>query len=151
MTRAPSRLVIAAVTSGALLAVGTLATTAFADTTPNAAKTTQETHTAAQDAQKAILAAFDRYEVVAGAAPNDAYLDLIRNPAGGVDEVEVGEGERVGRVAVPPDEFGQRVEGALGQLVDAGGSVRGIIRRVPARCWAVVRRPESGSPSWASA
>jgi len=34
-----------------------------------------------QDAQKAILAAFDRYEVVAGASPNDIFLDLIRNPA----------------------------------------------------------------------
>src|SRR6266496_3276530 len=39
--------------------------------------------------------------------------------AGGVDEVEVGEGERVGRVAVAADEFQQRVEGALGQLVEA--------------------------------
>jgi hypothetical protein len=34
-----------------------------------------------QDAQKAILAAFDRYDVVAGASPNDIFLDLIRNPA----------------------------------------------------------------------
>ncbi|MBG6064342.1 hypothetical protein [Micromonospora ureilytica] len=34
-----------------------------------------------QDAQEAILAAFDRYDVVAGASPNDIFLDLIRNPA----------------------------------------------------------------------
>ncbi|MFJ6197544.1 hypothetical protein [Micromonospora sp. NPDC092111] len=34
-----------------------------------------------QDAQQAILAAFDRYDVVAGASPNDIFLDLIRNPA----------------------------------------------------------------------
>src|SRR5204862_4394988 len=39
--------------------------------------------------------------------------------AGGVDEVEVGEGERVGRVAVADVEFLQRVEGAVGQLVEA--------------------------------
>ena len=91
MTRALSRLVVATVTSGALLAVGTVATTAFADATPKAAKTAQETHKSAQDAQKAILAAFDRYEVVAGAAPNDFYLDLIRNPkfAKQVDDIAV--------------------------------------------------------------
>src|SRR6188472_1558238 len=35
----------------------------------------------------------------------------------GVDEVEVGEGERVGRVAVAQDELPQGVEAALGQLV----------------------------------
>src|SRR4029453_548585 len=51
--------------------------------------------------------------------------------AGGVDEVEVGEGERCGRVAVAPDEFLQRVEGALGQLVEAAdqfGAVLGELR-----------------------
>src|SRR6266545_7538765 len=51
--------------------------------------------------------------------------------AGGVDEVEVGEAERIGRVAVAPDEFLQRVEGALGQLVEAAdqfGAVLGELR-----------------------
>ena len=73
MPRKLTRLVVAASTTGALLAAATLATTAFAGTTPGTPKSTV-------DAQKAILAAFDRYEVVAGAAPNDVYLDLIRNP-----------------------------------------------------------------------
>src|SRR5205085_4349733 len=51
--------------------------------------------------------------------------------AGGVDEVEVREGERVGRIAVAQDEVLQRVEGALGQLVEAAdqfGSVLGELR-----------------------
>ncbi|TDC59805.1 hypothetical protein E1258_16760 [Micromonospora sp. KC207] len=67
------------------------ATTAFTGTTPTAARASQETHESAQDAQTAILAAFDKYEVVAGAAPNDVYLDLIRNPkfAEQVDDIAV--------------------------------------------------------------
>lgn len=63
-----SRTLLAAV----VLAAGTLFAAAPAAQKPPPA--------APQDAQTAILAAFDRYEVVAGAAPNDLYLDLIRNP-----------------------------------------------------------------------
>jgi hypothetical protein len=100
MTRALSRLTVAAVASGALVAAGLVATTAFAGTTPTAFAGTTPTASAGttptaagtpQDAQKAILTAFDRYEVVAGAAPDDVYLDLIRNPefAKQVDDIAV--------------------------------------------------------------
>lgn len=91
MTRTLGRLTVAAVASGALLAAGIAATTAFAGTTPTAARSSQQTHKSAQDAHPAILAAFDRYEVIAGAGPNDVYLNLIRNPefAMRVDDIAV--------------------------------------------------------------
>ncbi|MDT4992510.1 MAG: hypothetical protein QOH97_2402, partial [Actinoplanes sp.] len=47
----------------------------------NATTTTAGPGAGPQDARKTILAAFDRYEVVAAASPNDIFLDLIRNPA----------------------------------------------------------------------
>src|SRR5207253_10201441 len=51
--------------------------------------------------------------------------------AGGVDEVVGGEGERVGRLAVAPDDGLQRVEAAAALLVEATDrvvAVRGVLR-----------------------
>lgn len=76
-----TRLAVAAVTGGALLAAAMAATAAFAGTSPNTRTPDNRGRAAAQDAQKAILAAFDRYDVVAAASPNDVFLDLLRNPA----------------------------------------------------------------------
>lgn len=66
MTRELIRLTVAVV----------MAATAAASTTSAA-----EAGASPKDATKAILAAFDKYEVVGAASPNTVFLDLIRDPS----------------------------------------------------------------------
>jgi hypothetical protein len=74
MTRRLIHLATALVAGGAVLAGTALpGTTAPAASVPGRA--------GPRDAQTAILSTFTRYEVVAGDAPDDFYLDLIRNRA----------------------------------------------------------------------
>ncbi|MEU8333229.1 hypothetical protein [Micromonospora sp. NPDC048839] len=74
-----------------LAAVALAAGAALLAATPSESSPPAPTGARPQEAQKAILAAFDRYDVVAGASPNDIFLDLIRNPAfpGKVDVIAV--------------------------------------------------------------
>jgi hypothetical protein len=83
------RLATAGILGGAVLASTALVGAAPADTTPST--TLVPAHAGARDAQTAILALFDKYEVVASDSPDDFYLDLIRNPAfpGKVNDIAV--------------------------------------------------------------
>jgi hypothetical protein len=99
--RIPIRVAVATATVGVVLAGVAWAGTALAGTTP----TTQPPATATvtdnirpSDAQHAILAAFDKYDVVGGMSPahgvkdvDDFIIDLIRNPnlPGKVNDIAV--------------------------------------------------------------
>jgi hypothetical protein len=75
LKRKIGRLAAAMVAGVALLAGAAVTSTVLADTSPN-----QSAGPTPRDAQTAVLAAFDRYQIVAGDSPVDFWLDLIRNP-----------------------------------------------------------------------
>jgi hypothetical protein len=98
--RAPIRLTVAVVAGSVVLAGTALASTALAGTTPtkHGPATAVPGNVHPNDAQQAILAAFDKYEVVAGMSPDhgvkdvdDFIIDLIRNPSlpGKVNDIAV--------------------------------------------------------------
>jgi hypothetical protein len=86
LNRTTGRLVAAMVAGAALLAGSAGTGTVLADTKPN-----EPAGQIARDAQTAVLAAFDRYQVVAGDSPVEFWLDLIRNPGlpGKVNDIAV--------------------------------------------------------------